>query len=130
MEYLKALFKIGSKIEPVAVLRKGSEHDGVGSASYIRKAGIDNAKEYLPKKAYDIIMEEIQKGAAPVRQSAIDIIIVSRLMLGSIEIANIVDVGEGLENRIKKGQGFILPFGILRIMSKQNAIPIPEYAEL
>lgn len=104
VEYLKALFKIGSKIEPVAVLRKGSEHDGVGSASYIRKAGIDNAKEYLPKKAYDIIMEEIQKGAAPVRPSAMDSIIVSRLrLMEALEIANIVDVGEGLENRIKEG---------------------------
>lgn len=104
IEYLKSIIKINSTMQPVAVLRKGSNHDGVGSASYIREIGIERAKNHLPQEIYDIIIEEIQKGAAPVRLSAMDNIIVSNLrLMDNLELAGIVDVGEGLENRIKEG---------------------------
>ncbi len=103
VEYLKAMRRIGAKMQPVPVKRRGSQHDGFGSASYVR--GIDHsaAKAFMPEAAYDIYAEEIRSGRAPVNIKAIEPAILSRLRLMDAEtLSHISGVSEGLENRIKQ----------------------------
>jgi len=112
IEYIKALMRIVSKIEPVAVLRKGAMHDSIGdgnitSASHIRSLllenGIDSIKKYVPEYVYEILEAEIEKGKAPVNINSLETAIITRLRtISHKELSQIRDVTEGLENRIKQ----------------------------
>ncbi len=112
IEYIKALMRIGSKIKPVAVLRKGAMHDSIGegnitSASHIRSLllenGIDSIEKYVPDYVYEILLSEIEKGKAPVNINFLETAIIARLRtIPHTELSQIRDVTEGLENRIKQ----------------------------
>lgn len=104
VEYLKALIRIQSPIRPVALMRKGVNHDaptpqqGFASASSIREqifAG-ESYQEYLPQKALSIFENQ-----APASIKALEKAMLSRILLMSgAELSRIADVSEGLENAI------------------------------
>ncbi len=105
VEYIKAIIRQGSPIEPVAVKRTGSGHNSsspsfcFASASLIRERLCQNEpiSDYMPKEAFDII-----KNATPFDEASADFSILSALCLKSTEkIANAPDISEGLENKIK-----------------------------
>ena len=104
VEYLKALIRIQSPIRPVALMRKGVNHDvpdpqqGFASASSIREqifAG-ESYQEYLPQKALSIFEND-----TPASIDALEKAMLSRILLMSgAELSRIADVSEGLENAI------------------------------
>ena len=103
IEYLKALLKLNSKIQPVVVKRIGVEHnekeafENYASASFIRE-NINNpdVKNYVPKEVYSLY-----KGAS-FCESKLDNAIISSLILKSLdELKNVDGISEGLENKIK-----------------------------
>lgn len=95
-EYLRALE--GSKIEPVAVKRKGAAHDSgkasgeFASASHIRSLlrNGESAAGFLPRTPQEITYPE-----------KLDTALIYRLrMMTPEQLRQLPDVGEGLENRI------------------------------
>lgn len=107
VEYLKALMKLGSKIEPAIVKRIGAAHDSLEpgeyvSASYLRRAFYDDEmlkfKKGIPKEAFS---EYTTKPFMPCY--ALEKLILSRIItMTNEELSEISEVSEGLENRIKK----------------------------
>lgn len=105
LEYIKAIKKLNSKIEPVTIKRNAAGHhdiaatDKIASATAIRSL-IYNGNEYnnyIPDNAYKIFCN-----LTPAKLSSLDSVLSYVIRTKSIEeIANINDVGEGLENRIK-----------------------------
>lgn len=107
VEYLKALKKFGSAIEPVYITRKGAAHDssaetdGFFSASRLREiiCGENPERIYLsvPREAF-----EVYKNAKPFKSAAFEKAVIANLLkMPAEELAKITDVSEGLENRIK-----------------------------
>lgn len=100
VEYLKA----NKTMKPIGVKRIDSEHDGYGSASYIRNL-ILNRKDYssfVPDFTYEIIEKCKKDGVAPNCISNLDTAITAILRnISSDDLSEIRDVSEGLENRIK-----------------------------
>lgn len=112
IEYLKALKKYRSKIQPVLVKRKASGHlnpdytGNITSATAIRnmlKTGnTHNLKNALTPSSYTILKDEINKGHCVYDFSQFEKIIINNLRIKDIEeIKKIPDVSEGLENSIK-----------------------------
>jgi predicted nucleotidyltransferase len=125
IEYIKALQRLGSKMKPVPVKRVGSQHDGVGSASYLRSIMPISAKEYMPRPAFKIYQRELKNKKAPVTIAPLEIAIVSRLrIMPASELSLISGVSEGLENRIKQAvSGFSsLDDIICRIKTKRYVL--------
>lgn len=103
VEYIKAMYKTSSKMIPIPIKRRGSQHDGIGSASYIRGMEFKHAGKFMPEMSYKIMKEEIEKGKAPVKIKTIESAVISKLRLISAEeLACVSGVSEGLENRIKQ----------------------------
>lgn len=114
IEYIKALKRLGSPIEPFVVERIGARHDGspalggdvmTASASYLRSVlNSDDplrAKDYIPKSAAEILEKELSEFRAPFQSSRAEILILSQLRRLSVDdIKSLPDVSEGLENRI------------------------------
>ncbi len=100
IEYLMA----GAK-NPVAIIRKGAAHDGgvsgnIASASYIRQ-NINEAEKYMPYGAYTILSREIKNGYCLPDNSKLSDIILAKLRNETPEaLENILDVSEGIENRM------------------------------
>ncbi len=106
VEYLKALIRCNSSIQPVALARKNVDHNaispngGFASASFIREQMLadDAFDAYLPQKALSLYA-----GQNPVSLKTMERTILSRILLMSKEeLARIADVSEGLENAIKR----------------------------
>lgn len=113
IEYLKALKKHKSKIQPISIKRKDAGHltldynGEVTSATAIRNLIKSNdtkrAKKFLTPASYTILMEEIKNGHFVQDISLFENIIIYNLRNMSLaEISNLPDVSEGLENLIKK----------------------------
>ena len=111
IEYIKALDELNIDLNIESVLREDVQHNddfgikNFASSSFIRNA-IYNKKDiskYIPQKAYDILMSEIETLKAPcfIENGQRAILSVLRT-LTSDDILNIQDVYEGLENRIYK----------------------------
>lgn len=89
IEYLRALAARGSRMQPLAVERKGGAHDsdtpadGLPSASYLRGllAGGDTGtcRPLMPEASFAVLEREIQRGAAPVTRSAVDQAVLAHL---------------------------------------------------
>ena len=121
LEYLKALQKIKSSINPIPIKRVGSEYlqknlEGqYSSATAIRKEIIQNIdKHYLaaleclkvaiPDFSYQILSEVLRDDLNPVSLSCFDQAILSQLRRMTLaDIKKIHGVTEGLENRLKTG---------------------------
>ena len=113
IEYLKALKKHRSKIQPISIKRKDAGHltldynGEVTSATAIRNLIKNNdtkrAKNFLTPASYTILMDEIKNGHFVQDISLFENIIIYNLRNMTLtEISNLPDVSEGLENLIKK----------------------------
>ena len=106
IEYLKALIKHKSDIQPVLIQRIGTGHHDTesrgiyASASYIRSIlpeSLLGVRDLVPSSAFDLY-----KGSKPFDRTAADKAILSALCLISRErLSEVPDISEGLENKIK-----------------------------
>jgi len=114
IEYLKALHRLKSNIKAATIQRYKAQyhstdfHDEIASATAIRNllensSDILKLKAYIPKASFDILLNEIELGRAPVFSDRYDTAIISLLRkLSKEQISSFPDVIEGLENRILK----------------------------
>jgi predicted nucleotidyltransferase len=110
IEYLKALKRTKSNIKPLTIQRTYSEYNskniknGIASATAIREmiSTGKNIHSVVPFETYEIIEKLTQKGqiVPSLKIFEKEIIYTLRKMTLS-EIANLPDVSEGLENKIK-----------------------------
>lgn len=111
IEYLRALLRLRSPIEPMAVPRESSLHDAIkpsgdfASASYLRGllAGTspESALPYMPPGAAGICRRALSEGDAPFCTAAFESQMISYLRrLTQDDFARVPDIAEGLENRI------------------------------
>lgn len=107
IEYCKALYKLRSSITPVAIKRKGAGHDssavndGVASATHLRQlftnGEIADAFSFIPDSCHAIFKDADIHCITAMEKS-----IIAELIKMPVEnLAEICDVGEGMENRIK-----------------------------
>lgn len=114
IEYLKALTRQKSSIQPITIKREGSNHNDntiskyekFASASAIRNLCLSNdisiLKNVMPESSFDILNDSIKKGNIVNNLSAFDKEIIYTLRkMSTDEIANLPDVSEGLEFAIK-----------------------------
>lgn len=120
IEYLKALKKIKSEIEPLTITRKSSHYhdlsitDNIASASAIRetlkkadnqslKETLRTIQEVVPQSTLDILEDEFNKGRGPIfDENFAQSILTSLRKTPENELREIIDVIEGLEGRIKE----------------------------
>ncbi len=115
IEYIKALLKLGSSIQPFTLKRIQADYHSteilsdICSATAIREhlSHKPNDTGYLskvmPPSSLKTLENSFNLGFGPVSYSNLDQLILYRLRAASIdEIANIPDVIEGLENRFKE----------------------------
>lgn len=112
LEYIKALRATGSTIKPHTIMRVGAAYDAKKiepkmhqSATAIRSEiarGDISAVEYMPNLAKNIILDAINQGDAPCRESSLSSAVISHFRLNSpSDPEDIHDVGGGLYNRLK-----------------------------
>ena len=109
IEYIKALIHTGSQIKPVTFRRIGDAYNDTyassefASAASIRKLIYENKSftKYIPENCTDIFLSEIQKGNTAFLSDNERGFILKLRQMSSDDIADIADVNEGLENRIK-----------------------------
>jgi predicted nucleotidyltransferase len=108
IEYLRALKRFGSDIQPFTVKRISADHDssitenGFASASYIRERIEERAdiSEFTTNEWNTVISAAISKGEIA-SLSRLERVILYKLRSSSVEeISQIYDVGQGLEHRI------------------------------
>lgn len=113
IEYLKALYIINSSIIPVTVKRIGEGYNSINttspypSASALRKAVAGGNMEILtssmPSNAVQMFTHTVQKGSAPIFLNDFSTQLNYCLRSKSPqELSRILDINEGLENRILK----------------------------
>lgn len=113
IEYLKALKKTKSLINPIALDRTGVYHnqiefsDNMASGTAIRNSInmnlLSDTEPLMPKTSYSIIKKASKDGHIVFDLSAYEKEIIFSLRKMSVDnIANLQDVSEGLENLIKK----------------------------
>lgn len=109
MEYIAALNRISSDIEPWAIKRVGASHDSTEhnvqavSASYIRENIKNNfeIQDLIPDSTYSVIQSEEKLGRYPALFSKLETAVIASLRQKSVsEIKKAPDVSEGIENRI------------------------------
>ncbi|MBP3761026.1 MAG: nucleotidyltransferase family protein [Ruminococcus sp.] len=111
IEYLRALKKLASPIEPFTVARKSAQHDssqpvdGFASASFIRenimkRSGGFRIDRYTPKLWADTIKNDISAGRIASLKNLERVILYKLRNTSPQEIASVNDVGQGLEYRI------------------------------
>ena len=110
IEYLKALKKYRSPIKPITIKREYSEHNsatikkGIASSTAIRTLlqKKKNIHTLVPFETYELLENCIEEGKIVPSLAAFEKEIIYTLRRMTLtEIANLPDVSEGLENRIK-----------------------------
>ncbi|MGN0537473.1 MAG: nucleotidyltransferase family protein [Acutalibacteraceae bacterium] len=111
VEYIKALNKCQSPIQPRTIQRIGVAHDAentaadIASASYIRRLIMDNDTTYfrfVPESTKMEIQTAFADGSAPHSLNCLERTILYKLRTMSLEeIRRLPDVSEGLEYRIR-----------------------------
>ncbi len=113
IEYLKTLKKINSKITPVTIKREKAHYNSkniestIASATaireYIKNNNINTAFSAVPKNCIDIYSEALNCKKAPIFKNNLSHFLNYKLRTSNEEyLKNILDVTEGLENRILK----------------------------
>ena len=111
IEYLKAIIKQKSTIKALTIERKGANYNDLNldqklaSGTAIRHAikTETDIKEFVPKSTYEIIAQKINSNEIVSGLSTFEQAIIYKLRSMSLsEIAELPDVSEGLENKIKK----------------------------
>jgi predicted nucleotidyltransferase len=110
IEYLKSLKRLSSKIKPFTIQRVNNKYNdknitgSISSATAIRK-NFNNFSviQSLPSYSYDAVIKDCKEGKGPVTLSDFSDLIIYKLRDMDVgNIRNLIDVSEGLENRIKK----------------------------
>ncbi len=110
IEYLKALKKYKSSITPVTIKRESSDpttnriKTGFASSSEIRELILrkENVKTLIPKPTFNVLKNSIKNGELVTGLEDFEQPLIYNLRKMSLEqIANLPDVSEGLENKIK-----------------------------
>lgn len=112
IEYLKALKKLKSKIEPIGIKREKVFYnsrkivDEYASATGIRqlleRKRIEEVARVVPRNTFNILLENISRGTFVLDLSVFSKEIIYKLRcMNKKEIANLPEVSEGLENLIK-----------------------------
>ena len=112
IEYIKALCRIKSKINPVGIDRSDNGYnslvpkENMASATAIRQmilnGGIENTAEYMPLNAFNIMKKEYSLGNIVTKESMSQILSYAIRTKTPKELSKILDVREGLENKIIK----------------------------
>lgn len=116
IEYLKSLKRLKSTINPIVVKREKVYYndeavvDDFASATAIRRLlalrQYDDLRRVLPRKNYDLLIDEFQRGNFVLDLCQYEKEIIYNLRNMSLdEIRNLPDVSEGLENSIKNAAG-------------------------
>jgi len=104
VEYIKAIFTLHSRIDPITVTRAGAGHDEEGgSASDLRGRLLEGKplKDLAPKKCISIYDREKKGGRGPITMKTLETPIISRLrMLDAPYFDELPDAGEGLGKRL------------------------------
>lgn len=111
VEYIKAIIKLKSKIQPYCVKRYLASYHStninneISSATAIRLAlenkNINDIKKVIPDNCYNILSKCISKGEAPIIFDNFSPFLHYKLRTTDIsELSEILDITEGLENRI------------------------------
>ena len=111
IEYIKALYSLGSSIIPLTIKREGAGFNDIinpmadfQSASAIRAELLDgnfSALDFVPEKAKNIYFECIQEGKMPSDISRLDLAVISFFRLNSPSAkVDIHDATGGLYNRL------------------------------
>ena len=111
VEYLRALAASGSRMQPLAIERKGGAHDsdtpadGLPSASYLRGLLADGdaaaCRPLMPEASFAVLEREIQSGAAPVTRSAADLALLAHLRrLDAATLVPFCSGDKGLAHRL------------------------------
>jgi len=119
IEYLKAIYKLNSKINPFTIVRKGGSYRDTDTSSSVPGATAirnrikdlydnkvfnkDILASMMPASSANILMEEFAKGRGPIFTEHFESMMLSCLRnLNASDILKAPDVSEGLENRIKE----------------------------
>lgn len=111
IEYLKTIQKQKARLRAVTITRNGSKYNSISledtypSATAIRQGIIngENLEESMPSLSYKILQDKISKNEFIPGIATFEQAILYRLRtMNTEEIANLPDVSEGLENKIKK----------------------------
>ncbi len=110
VEYIKALLKLNSNIQPFTIKRQIAEYhstdilENIASATAIRLALKNNNKELLskviPKDSLDTFLKSIEEGIAPIFFDNFSALLHYKLRTNQSELSDILDITEGIENRI------------------------------
>lgn len=111
IEYLKQIIQTGNNITPITIKRIGSEYNSliassnIASATAIRDMLLNkqSVKHLMPISSYSILKNELGSGRFVLSLAQFEKEIIYKLRMMSIEqIANLPDVSEGLEYKIKE----------------------------
>ncbi|MBM7581916.1 putative nucleotidyltransferase [Caldicoprobacter guelmensis] len=114
IEYLKALYRTKSNMIPVTIKRIGAPYNAqemsgeLSSATAIRNEVIkqndwNNISRAMPQPSFEILKRAIESGKGPVSNTSLEQLILGKIRSMSLkDIENLMDVDEGLENRIKE----------------------------
>ncbi len=109
IEYIKAIRKLGAKIEPISINRKGAGYndttaiDEFASATHIRQLIYNNEsfEKYIPDYLLDLYNDSIKYGKY-VSKEKFDLAAFSILRSKlDYDLTDIANLGEGLDNRVK-----------------------------
>ncbi|MDP4153045.1 MAG: nucleotidyltransferase family protein [Bacillota bacterium] len=111
VEYIKALKKIKSKIQPFTIQRIGSGHhdpiekEGYVSASFMRdeiKGGrFDELRSYMTDRQFELLKNEIEAGRAPYLLEWMNKAILAKLRtMSDYDFQKLPDLSEGIEQRL------------------------------
>lgn len=111
IEYLKQIIQTGNNITPITIKRVGSEYNSliasnnIASATAIRDMLLNkqSVTHLMPISSYSILKNELGSGRFVLSLAQFEKEIIYKLRMMSIEqIANLPDVSEGLEYKIKE----------------------------
>lgn len=112
IEYIRAIRRLHTNIEPCTVQRIGAQHNAVAaaetaSASHLRKLiranMVAQATRYMPDSAADLLQKALKSGCAPADPSRLHTALLAKLRsMSASEIAALPYLSEGLENRLHR----------------------------
>ncbi|MBB6715127.1 nucleotidyltransferase [Clostridium gasigenes] len=113
IEYIKAILSLNSKIKPITLKRKGSAYNDknlsseFASATSIRESlknpnSSDELAKYMPPKSYEIL-KKLQENDYPfIFEEEMFKFIKYRIVSNCINFNNLLEISEGLDNKIIK----------------------------
>lgn len=111
IEYIKALRRLGSSMQPFTVKRFGAGHDAplptgdMASATFLRTLLLAdrtaNAAAYMPPAAAEAALQAMRDGRGPARTDHIERAVLARLRtMEKEDFARLPGISEGLDNRL------------------------------